>query len=80
MTQGIKTMNDKYKVISSNEISDLEKEVNEAIEKGWTPQGGIAINNESVVCGVVAVSGATYVQSMVKCIFIEAELEGNSND
>lgn len=31
-----------YKILTSDEVSDLEKQVKAAIADGWKPQGGVA--------------------------------------
>lgn len=35
----------KYKILISQEIADLENKVNHFLNNGWKPQGGIAISN-----------------------------------
>lgn len=45
----------KYKIVFGTNSDDLEKKVNEEIQKyGWQPQGGVLIN------------GMMYAQAMVK--------------
>ena len=56
----------KYKILrgAKDEISDLEQQVNEHIKKGWKPQGGVAITEETY-----PISGCKYLiacQAMVK--------------
>jgi hypothetical protein len=33
---------DKYRIVESNNRYDLTKEVNDLIERGWRPQGGVS--------------------------------------
>jgi len=44
-----------YKLVRENSHHDLEGIVNSLIEKGWIPQGGIAISDNGF-----------YVQAMIK--------------
>jgi hypothetical protein len=32
-----------YRVINESKITDLVKEVNNAIKEGWKPQGGVSV-------------------------------------
>lgn len=51
----------KYTILEAISISRLMEQVAGAIEKGWVPQGGVAVNSVSPVRNDV-----TYYQAMVK--------------
>ena len=51
-------MKEKYKILQTNCISDIEQDVNTAIDEGYQPCGGVAI---AVGDSVLAV----YLQAMV---------------
>jgi len=38
----------RYKIVSTTSRSDLERQVNKLIKKGWKPLGGIAIMDKSL--------------------------------
>ncbi len=48
----------KYTVANANAFSNLIAEVNELIEKGWSPLGGICVCNED--------NNIFYYQAMIK--------------
>ena len=52
-----------YRVINESKMTDLVREVNNAIKEGWKPQGGV-----SVTKGLAPLLGAAFVwaQAMVK--------------
>lgn len=52
-----------YKIISSNTSSDLEEKVKYYISRGWTPTGGVSVEDKSDLFGSYS---TTYRQSMVK--------------
>jgi len=35
----------KYKIVDASDAEDLEESVNDLIEKGWVPQGGLTISD-----------------------------------
>jgi hypothetical protein len=37
------TVGMEYRVINESKITDLVKEVNNAIKEGWKPQGGVSV-------------------------------------
>jgi hypothetical protein len=52
-----------YRVINESKMTDLVKEVNNAMKEGWKPQGGV-----SVTKGLAPLLGSAFVwaQAMVK--------------
>lgn len=42
-----------YKILTSDKISDLEKQVKAAIADGWKPQGGVACSEYRIYQAMV---------------------------
>jgi hypothetical protein len=47
----------KYKIVWENTVGELTTTVNELIQNGWNPQGGVSLGY-----------GGSYIQAMVKTI------------
>ena len=49
----------KYRILSAGSCCNLSTDVNNWIELGWVPQGGVAVIRNSFD------SGCTYIQAMI---------------
>lgn len=50
----------KYEILGADELSNLEHEVNAAIEDGWIPIGGVSCSTTSLTMSILY----TYLQAM----------------
>ena len=56
----------KYKVIIETSSSQLEREVEDYLERGYTLQGGVSVSKTSWVVHGIKFSDIIYAQAMVK--------------
>lgn len=56
----------KYKVITADEVAIIEEKVNDSIERGWEPLGGIVVDNEINGDLSEVYTTGQYLQTMVK--------------
>ncbi len=55
-----------YTILKANNLQDLEHFVNEYIEKGWRPQGGVTHYNEGTNHCQAMVREAYYTSRIIK--------------
>lgn len=51
-------MNKEYKLLTAQGVAEMEKQINFFSESGWTPQGGLSIQE--------VMGSAVYTQTMVR--------------
>lgn len=65
-----------YKVITDNNTIDLENDINEAMDEGWKPQGGISVNVFMYTSGSQPREVTTFAQAMIKNVYESHSMDG----